>query len=167
MNQKQKEILFTEVLDHHKNQIFRICWGFAAQQSDAEDLLQEVLINIWRGIGKFEGKSSLNTWVYKVAVNTCLMFQRNAKRKIKLQFQDSETQYEIAETSIENSIINNERIHKLMEAIKTLNKTDKTIALLLLEEMSYGEIAKIIGTTENNIGVKVHRIKEKLKNKLS
>jgi len=167
MNQKQKEILFTEVLEHHKNQIFRICWGFATQQSDAEDLLQEVLINIWRGIEKFEGKSSLNTWVYKVAVNTCLLFQRSAKRKIKLQFHDNETQYEIAETSIESSIINNERIHKLMEAIKTLNKTDKTIALLLLEEMSYGEIAKIIGTTENNIGVKVHRIKEKLKNKLT
>lgn len=165
MTPKEKEILFTQVLENHKDQIYRVCWGFSEHNVDVEDLFQEVLLNVWKGIEKFKGKSSLNTWVHKVALNTCLLWKRNKKRRVVLNFTEQAVESPEMAT-IENKMIHNERIQKLMDAIRSLNKIDRSIALLLLEELSHKEIAEITGTNSNNIGVKIHRIKEKLKNKL-
>jgi len=158
----QKEIRMQKVLENHKNQIFRICWGFSEIKEDVEDLYQEILLNIWRSIGDFKANSSLNTWIYRVSVNTCLLWKRKSKLKLN-QIEEKEHASMFKSESVENLLIKNEILDALIKAIHKLKSEEKIIALFLLEELSYKEIAQIIGTNENNIGVKVYRIKEKLK----
>lgn len=165
MKLKERKILFTKVLENHKEQIYKVCWGFTTEHVD--DLFQETILNVWKGIESYESKASLNSWVYRVAFNTCLLWKRKAKRSVQLDFTDDKLEPSENTASIEAKLINTERIQILMRAIRSLDKLDRSIALLLLEDLSYKEIAEITGTSTNNIGVKIHRIKEKLKKILS
>jgi len=161
---KQKEVKFQSLLEAHRDSIYRICWGFTSSKEDVQDLFQDVMLNIWRGLDRFRGQSELSTWVYRISVNTCLLWKRSKKRRIQTTGKDSIPDQR--GQTVEQDYIRNERILRLKEAIGTLKKVDRTIALLVLEEMSYKEIADITGLSINNIGVKINRIKAELKNKL-
>jgi len=162
MNKSEKEKQFLAILENHKDQIYRICWGFTKEKSDVEDLFQEVMLKTWKGLEGFEGRSSISTWLYRVTVNTCLLWKKKNKPSIELTDSNQEKSGFTA-SSQEDLLIQNERILKLRQAIQQLNKVDKTIALLILEEMSYDEISEITGLNINHIGVKIHRIKQQLK----
>jgi len=142
MTQNEKENKFSEILKEHKDQIYRICWGFTREKSDIDDLFQEVMLKTWKGLDGFEGRSSISTWLYRVTVNTCLLWKK--KKKYVEEINDSTfTKSDFSTASQEDTIIKNERILKLRAAIQQLNNVEKTIALLILEEVSYEEIAKI------------------------
>jgi len=162
---KQKEARFQSILESHRGSIYRICWGFTSSNEDVQDLFQEVMMNIWRGLDRFRGQSELATWVYRISVNTCLLWKRSKKRRISLSSGEDRIPEQGGKT-VEQDFIRSEKIIQLKEAIASLKKIDRTIALLLLEEMSYKEIAEITGLTVNNVGVKINRIKTELKKKL-
>ncbi len=162
MNKSDKENRFLTILENHKDQVYRICWGFTKEKSDVEDLYQEVMLKTWKGLDGFEGRSSISTWLYRVTVNTCLLWKKKNKHSIELN-EKHQHKPEFISGSQEDLLIQNEKILKLKSAIQRLNKMDKTIALLILEEMSYEEISKITGLNINHIGVKIHRIKQQLK----
>ena len=138
-----------------------MCWGFAKQQQEVDDLFQEVMIRLWKGLEKFEGRAQLSTWIYRITVNTCLYFKEKNKKVIwqPIDYKSDRSDFSNTETTI----IQNERLQALRAAIQQLSKADKTIALLLLEELSYKEIAEVTGLTVNNVGVKIKRIKERIK----
>lgn len=165
MNPIEKEKQFIQLLENHREQVYRMCWGFANQAAEVDDLFQEVMIRLWKGLEKFEGRSALSTWIYRITVNTCLYWKEKNK---KSQWLPIEEQRNIGTSqNRETQIIKNEKLEALRSAIRQLNKADKTIALLLLEELSYKEIAEVTGLTVNNIGVKIKRIKERIKRKLN
>jgi RNA polymerase sigma factor (sigma-70 family) len=154
---KEKE--FLEDIVANQGIIIKICRIYRSANADREDLSQEIIYNAWRSYPNFKGKSKFSTWLYRVAINTAL--HQNRKKKA---YRESEKtgmlNHEMGEEK-------NEQIDLLYRAIGQLKEMEKSILLLYLEEISYKEMAEITGLTETNIGVKLTRIKIRLKNILS
>lgn len=156
-----KEELFNDVYKANKNKIYRICCFYLNDPDDRQDLFQEVLTNIWRGLERFEGRSKVSTWIFRIAVNTALAFRKKQhKESFNMENLRSELKNNLNHVVTENE---QETISKLHHAISGLNKIEKAIASLMLEDIKQQEIAEIMGYSENNIRVRIHRIKQKLK----
>lgn len=156
-----KEELFNDVYRANKDKIYRICCFYLNDIDDRRDLFQEVLTNIWRGLERFEGRSKMSTWIFRIAVNTALAYRiRQRKESVNLENVRSEMQKTWNDNDTEGD---QETMGKLHHAISGLNKIEKAIVSLMLEGISQQEIAEIMGYTENNIRVRIHRIKQKLK----
>lgn len=140
--------------------IIKICRAYTNTQSDFEDYYQEVCLQIWKSKDNFKEQSEWSTWIYKISLNVCLTLLKKKKRKALFFYSENE----ITE---ENTAFSNEELNQLYTAIKKLSEIDRGIILLYLEEKSYKEIAEIIGTNSNNIGVRITRIKEQLKKLLN
>ena len=139
-----------------------MCWGFCKQTSEAEDIYQEVLLRIWKGLDGFKGKAKLSTWIYRITMNTCLYWQKKQKRT---RSWEPVNQLNIS-TPIKNAeeqLLYDEKMEQLKKAIQLLKESDRAVALLLLEGLSYQEIAEVMGLTVNNVGVKISRIKTRIK----
>jgi RNA polymerase sigma factor (sigma-70 family) len=154
-----KEDSFLEMIVLHQGIIIKICRIYRSTKADREDLYQDIVYNAWRSYANFEGKSKFSTWLYKVAINTAL--HQNRKNRFYKRIDSLAT---VENISAED---HNDRIDLLYKAISKLKELEKSILLLYLEEVSYREISEITGLTETNIGVKLNRIKIRLKNILS
>jgi RNA polymerase sigma-70 factor (ECF subfamily) len=139
--------------------IIKICRAYSNSQEDFEDYYQEVCLQIWRSRENFKGKSEWSTWIYRLSLNVCLTLLKKDKKK-KQRLSIDLLPDEIIEDC---KIFEEESLNKLYIAIKQLSEIDRAVILLYLEEKSYIEIATIIGTNANNIGVRIKRIKERLK----
>lgn len=156
-----KESLFNDIYDSNKDKIYRICCFYIPDAEDRKDLFQEVLTNIWRGLDHFEGRSKISTWIYRIAVNTSMAYFKKQSREInKKEFIAQEIELENTNPHKDNE---QETIINLHRAIANLNKMEKAIVSLMLEEVTQKEIAQILGFTENNIRVRIHRMKNRLK----
>ncbi len=161
MTAKEKEQFFLRLLEANKAQIYRICWGFSKHSEEVEDLFQEVLLLIWKGLDGYQGKSAISTWVYRITVNTCLYWKKKNKRMPLDALQH--TDLKSGAKNAEEQMVYDDNMDQLRKAIQQLNEVDRTIALLLLESVSYKEIAEITGLTTSNVGVKISRIKKRIK----
>lgn len=154
------EVYFEQLLEKNKHKIFRICRVYAVSPIEPQDLFQEVVFQIWKSIDTYSGKSSIDTWVYKIALNVCL------RSKLKLDKTNGKTdRFEsIHFTPIEEAIdeAQEEKFRLLKACITTLNETDTSLIVLYLEDLSYKEIGVITGLSENHIAVKMKRIRKKL-----
>ncbi|MCG8307115.1 MAG: sigma-70 family RNA polymerase sigma factor [Cytophagales bacterium] len=156
-----KEQLFNEVYKSNKDRIYRICCFYVNDLEDRHDLFQEVLTNIWKGLDRFEGRSKVSTWVFRIAVNTSLAFRKKHRAEsTKIENARDEIHREWNQSLSEGE---QEAIQKLHQAISGLNKIEKAIVSLMLEDVSQKVIAEVMGYSENNIRVRAHRIKQKLK----
>lgn len=138
--------------------IVKICRAYTNSQEDFEDYYQEVCLQIWKSRKNFNQQSDWSTWIYRLSLNVCLTMLKKSKTSSKHLAQI--VQNEVSES---NKAFENEAINLLYSAIRQLSEIDRAIILLYLEEKSYKEIADIIGTSSNNIGVRIKRIKERLK----
>jgi RNA polymerase sigma-70 factor, ECF subfamily len=140
--------------------IIKICKAYTNSQEDFEDYYQEVCLQIWRSKVNFREQCKWSTWVYRISLNVCLTLLK--KRKSKGQTFTSDVLPDDVMV-IENRAFEDESLNQLYVAIRHLSEVDRALILLYLEEKSYQEIADILGTNANNIGVRVNRIKERLK----
>jgi len=139
--------------------IIKICRAYTDTQEDFEDYYQEVCLQIWKSRNNFRGQSEWSTWVYRLSLNVSLTLLK--KKKKKYQYVTSESP---PGEWVENSqAFADESLNQLYDAIKRLSEVDRGVILLYLEEKSYKEIADITGTNPNNIGVRIKRIKKRLK----
>ncbi|MEQ9304897.1 MAG: sigma-70 family RNA polymerase sigma factor [Marinoscillum sp.] len=152
---------FINKIQEHSGIIHKILYLYVDDPEDSRDLKQEIQLQAWKAKERFRGDSMFSTWLYRVALNTVLTFQRKNKRKVATA--DIDHARAVGQIPTEKS----ERSELLLRAIKSLNDVDKTIVTLHLEDYDNGEIADIIGLTKNNVGVKLHRIKDHLKKKLN
>ena len=130
---------------------------FSNNEDDVADLYQEILVNLWKGFAKFRGESSYSTWIYRVSLNTCISAERKKKRK-------AETIPLTMDINLfEDKDEDTRQIQMLYKRIHQLKPFDRAIVLLWLENMSYEEIAAIVGITVKNVSVRLYRIKEQLK----
>ncbi len=160
---QQLENTFLLALEQNQQKLLRVCSVYAEDNEDKKDLFQEVLINIWQSIPSFEERSSLSTWMFRVTLNVCLRLQtKQAKKRDRFMKLDSITIENIIDEEANDE--DHERLIKLRSCIKKLNDADKAVTTLYLEELSYKEISDITGLTENNVAVKIKRIKMKLLN---
>ncbi len=142
--------------------IIKICRAYTNAEEDFEDYYQEVCLQIWRSKDNFIGQSKWSTWVYRLTLNVCLTL---LKKKSKNQYFVSDSLPDVV--SEESHAFADEALNQLYGAIRQLSEVDRAVILLYLEENSYQQIAEIIGTNPNNIGVRIKRIKERLKGMLN
>lgn len=143
----------------HKNTIYTVCYMFSNDEDEVSDLFQETLINLWKGFESFRHESKLSTWIYRVAMNTCISADRKKRKqgtKVPLSMDISLYNDEDHETK---------QVRQLHERIQRLDLIDRALVMMWLEGMNYDEIAEVIGISVKNVGVKLVRIKEKLKQK--
>ncbi len=159
LDKPDKEALFIRILDENKDRIYRLCMGYLIDKQDVDDLFQDVMVNIWRGLDSFRGEAKVSTWIYRIAVNTSLIYNKKSKRKQQLINQQEMD--EIVDQTSENAETRM-NVASLRKSISGLKKQDRLIITLLLEGMSYQEIADITGISLNYVGVKINRIKKQL-----
>lgn len=140
--------------------IIKICRAYTTSQEDFEDYYQEVCLQIWRSKDNFREQCKWSTWVYRISLNVCLTLLKKRKSKGQTYF-TSDVLPDVAIT--ENRAFEDESLNQLYIAIRQLSEVDRALIILYLEEKSYQEIADILGTNANNIGVRMNRIKERLK----
>ena len=155
------ENIFLQTLDSNKDRIFRICRSYSTEPDDANDLFQEVVMNIWKSLPQFNNQSNIDTWVFRITINVCLKAKQFSDKKHKHFVKLDSISYENIGEKI-NSNENEELFLKLSKCIEKLEGAKKSIILLYLEDLPYKEIASIIGVTENHVAVKIKRIKNKL-----
>lgn len=140
--------------------IIKICRAYTHTQEDFEDYYQEVCLQIWRCKDNFKKEAEWSTWIYRLTLNVCLTLVK--KKSITTEFHDLNALKSIEQKG--HSASDNEAIDNLYAAIKKLSEVDRAVIILYLEEKSYQEIAEIMGTNPTNIGVRINRIKKRLKN---
>jgi len=153
MNQQQE---FTNLYNEYGEGIRKLCLGYTGDAVLAQDLLQETFIAVWNNMQKFRGDARWSTWIYRIAVNTCLTHLRKKK----------DTLMDIENTAFsmlpEEVNTKEQEVQLLYKCISRLQETDRLIITLVLEDKPYEEIATITGITEANLRVKIHRIKKQL-----
>ena len=154
---KDLEEQFAQLVREHKNTIYTVCYMFSHDTDEVNDLFQETLINMWKGIDKFREESKISTWIYRVALNTCLLQERkNAKEVEKVPLT---MDVNLFEDDDEQTL----QVRLLHQRIGRLGLVDRALVMLWLEGMSYDEIGSVMGISAQNVGVKLFRIKEQLK----
>lgn len=151
----EPHITFGRLVNEQKTTIYSVCYMFSSSKNEADDLFQDTLINLWQGFEKFRGECSIRSWVYRVSLNTCISHKR--KKQIKTIPLDLSPDILDKRTTIGKQ---NAMLH---ERITKLEPFDRAIVLLWLEDMSYAEIASITGISIKALGVRLVRIREKLK----
>lgn len=144
--------------DYH-GMVHTLCRGFMKGDSDlAADLTQDVFINVWNALPGYRAQASYKTWIYRITVNTCLLQIRKDKKRTNVPLESAE---QVTETDTGNKQVEAEQV--LYRAIGKLEEVERLMIMMVLDEVEYEEIASIMGITENNLRVKIHRIKTRLK----
>lgn len=132
---------------------------FSKDNDEVNDLFQEILVNLWKGMNSFQGRSDVKTWIYRVALNTCITIDRKKKRR-----RDKEARIEMDVNLYEDNDADTRQVKKLYDRINRLGILERAIVLLWLEGLPYDEIGQIVGISSKNVSVKLVRIRETLKN---
>jgi RNA polymerase sigma-70 factor (ECF subfamily) len=154
---------FLELVNENRNRILRVCRVYAWNSADQDDLYQEILSQIWRGLPSLKENQFANTWLYRVAINTAISFvrKRASRSERVVHFEPADLTRTI-ESRQETEANPDDRIADLYTAIYKLNPIEKALVTLFLEDLTYEQIAEATGITANNVGVMLHRAKKKL-----
>jgi len=153
----QLEQRFEQTLKEQKDTIFTVCYMFSKDEDEVNDLFQEVLINLWNGFEGFEHRSDIRSWVYRIALNTCISYDRKKRRTTAERLNMNINLFEDRDEDTR-------QVDMLHKRISKLQPFDRAIVLLWLENLSYEEIGQIVGITTKNVSVRLFRIREQLKN---
>lgn len=153
---KALEAEFAQIVKENRSTIYTVCYMFSKDPDEVGDLFQETLINLWRGFASFKGKSEVSTWIWRVCLNTCISSER--KKKLR-RTEPLSMELNVFDSRDED----NRQIQMLHSRIHRLQPFDRAIVLLWLENLSYEEIASIVGISVKNVSVRLFRIKEELK----
>ena len=151
-----KEQQFELLVRQHKRTIYTVCYMFSRDKAEIDDLFQEILIRLWNGFDNYEGRSTAQTWIYRVALNTAINQDKKERRRIET------VPLTVDIDPYEADVPKTQQIRDLYDRISRLDLIDRSLILLWLEGITYDEIGAIIGITPNNVGVRLGRIKEKL-----
>ena len=146
---------FSQMVREHKTTIYTVCYMFSKEEDEVNDLFQEVLINLWKGLESFKGESHIKTWIYRVSLNTCITYERKKKRDALPLDMDVNFYEDRDEDTMQ--------IKQLYQRIGKLGFFDRAIVLLWLESLSYEEIAAITGISVKAVSMRLLRIKRQLK----
>lgn len=149
---------FVRLIKEYERVIYKVCYLYATPNAPLSDLYQEVVLNLWKAFPKFRRECKMSTWIYRIALNTCISFMRKEKNIpeiVSLTPAEADLSEEWDETQA--------MLKQMYRLINRLGQLEKSIILLYLEEKSYEEISEITGLTVTNVATKLNRIKEKLR----
>lgn len=153
---EKDSILFTKLYNDFSQQIIRLCLGYTGNTALAQDLAQETFIHVWQGLHKFRGEAQYTTWVYRIAVNTCLSYLRSPKNKSTTELPHKVSAIADIQSTKEK------QVQLLFKCISQLPETERLIISMVLEDITYKNISEAVGINEGNLRVKIHRIKQQL-----
>jgi RNA polymerase sigma-70 factor (ECF subfamily) len=167
--ENSKEIRFRQIVEENGTRISSICRYYSKNTEDRKDIYQEILVNIWKSLDKFRGDSAISTWIYRIAVNTSLTFAGKSYRNMNLNIDQLPQSIGILldDDELEQKQNTEMNLEELETQLNLLSIIDKALITMVLEGLSMREIAEVIGLTEPNVKVKIHRIKEHLKHQLN
>ncbi|HMM01654.1 MAG: sigma-70 family RNA polymerase sigma factor [Prevotella sp.] len=148
------DVQFLEMVRQNEGIIYKVTSFYTDTEHPLGDLYQEVVLNLWKAFPSFRGDSKYSTWIYRIALNTCISFYRRSKKNIS---------YVDISMDIPDVVDNSEEIQELYKLINRLGKIERALVLLYLDDKSYKEIAEITGLTVTNVATKISRIKDKLR----
>lgn len=162
VNEDQKS-LFLQWLEEHSSAVTKVARAYTLTSEETQDLAQEILLQAWQSLSNFQGKASASTWFYRVALQTAMNWHRKDKPRRAKQHSLLEIQAVATDgTCSAQQAQNRDTVEKLYQAIHQLPKTDAALVLLYLDELSYRDMAEVLGISESNVGVKLNRAKKAL-----
>jgi len=144
-----------QIVATHQQGLYRLCLGYVYDPEEARDLVQEVLIKVWTHLPNFRGEANLKTWVYRIAVNTCLMYLRKKRLPTVPLLPERDAAHP-------EEVTDEDRLTEMRTAISRLPARDRILILLHLDDNSYEQIAGVMGLSVSNVGVRLTRIRKKL-----
>lgn len=156
---------FIAVVDTYKGIIYKIANSYCKHTEDRKDLVQEIIVQLWKSFDRYDDQYKQSTWIYRISLNVAISFYRKANRRKEISNPLSESILSFADTSSVPETETN--LALLQQFISELKELDKALMLLYLDEKSHKEISEIIGITETNVATKISRIKVLLKQKFS
>jgi RNA polymerase sigma-70 factor (ECF subfamily) len=164
MNEKEQRQHFLNIIEQHKGILYTVARAYCPNADDRQDLIQEMMIQIWQSIHRYNNQFKISTWFYRISLNVAISFYRkNTTRANKY----TELTEQLIETPVEDKSENERQLYLLDQFISELKEIDKALMILYLEDKSHTEIAEILGISVSNVGTKIGRIKDKLKTRFS
>lgn len=158
-----RENQFKQLFEQNKDRVFRICCSYVRSEHNRKDLFQEIFLNIWKNLDTFRNESHINTWIYRISINTSINFCRLQHKTNKRCTELKHELLSVEDTSLQQKYILEKELQEMFKAIQTLPVLEKSIVSLVLEGVDHAQIAEICGISEVNVRVKFHRIKKKIK----
>lgn len=157
------ESRFKSWLVEHQGTVLKVAKAYTLNNHDCQDLAQEILLQIWLSLPQFQGRADASTWFYRVALNTAISWHRKERRRQTLQ-QPILGIEEFVDFELDRAerVLQRELVEQLYVAIRKLPKTDAALVLLHLDDMTYCQMAEVLGISESNVGVKLNRAKKAL-----
>lgn len=153
---------FLQLVRENRERLRRICRAYADDREEERDLFQEVLTEAWRSLSSYEGDAHIDTWLYRVALNTALGRERKKETRSQARLDAGHPVMGSGTPRPDEEMEEKERLERLYAAIDRLGETDRAVVLMHLDERSYAEISDVLGISESYVGVKLHRIRKKL-----
>ena len=157
------EKLFSEIVVRHKDMLFRICCAYTKDPDERKDLYQEALVHVWAGLDSFRNDAELKTWLYRIAVNTCLTWVRSEQRRRQRFTRQANAVVENIPAIANESVEWDDSLRRMYECISKLRPVDRILISLFLEEHDTRQIAAVMGISEGNVRIKLHRVKAELR----
>jgi RNA polymerase sigma factor (sigma-70 family) len=164
MGSSQNNDLFLSVIEKNKGIIYKVSNSYCKDTEDRKDLVQEIIIQLWKSFAHYNDQYKLSTWMYRISLNVAISFYRKGNKHAKTDA-ITESIIEIADDHAPNEL--ESEINLLQQFISELKELDRALMILYLEEKNYKEISEILGITETNVATKISRIKEKLRQRFS
>ena len=164
MQPKDQRKLFEELISQNKGILFKVAKSYCHEEEDRQDLIQEMMVQVWLSLDKYNDQFKISTWLYRIALNVAISFYRkNRTRTAKSVLLNEKTSQMPEDDKTEDEL----NLNLLERFINELNEIDKALIILYLEDKSHAEIAETLGMSVSNVGTKVGRIKDRLKERFS
>jgi len=164
MQAEEQKRLFQATIEQHKGILYKVARAYCPNEDDRQDLVQEMMIQIWQSIHRYNGQFKISTWLYRISLNVAISFYRkNTSRRSKYTLLNEQS----AQIPTEDKTEIEQQLNLLEQFISELKEIDKALMILYLEDKSHAEIAGILGISVSNVGTKIGRIKDKLKTRFS
>ena len=164
MNEKQQKQHFQNIIEQHKGILFKVARAYCQNEDDRQDLIQEMMIQVWQSLHRYNIQFKISTWLYRISLNVAISFYRkNTTRANKYTVLNEQT----AQMPTQEKTENEQQLNLLEQFISELKEIDKALMILYLEDKTHAEIAEILGMSVSNVGTKIGRIKDQLKKRFS
>lgn len=154
MLETERNTIFEAWFEAHKAILFKVARAYGTAHSDRQDLFQEIALQVWRSVDAYGGHCTVSTWIYRVALNTALAWNRKERKHVR-----GRQDMEVAADLLISSPADDPRLEWIYQRVAELDEVNRSLALLMLDGFSYRDMSQILGLSENNIGVKINRIK--------
>jgi RNA polymerase sigma-70 factor (ECF subfamily) len=164
MSEKEQRQYFQEIIEQHKGILFKVARAYCQNEDDRQDLIQEMMMQIWKSIHRYNKQFKMSTWLYRISLNVAISFYRKQSTRANIYTVLNE---QTAQIPMDDKTEDERQLKLLEQFINELKEIDKALMILYLEDKGHAEIADILGISVSNVGTKIGRIKDKLKTRFS